>query len=692
MTVFLIASLVYSTITALWAPAPATVIDTVERYALNAVLLATVFAASRSRDALHWIAAAIACGGALTVAALLITGTDVDTSRLTDSSVDANELAMTLIASIFFGCLLAVQAHSALARLFFGGVAALSFYGLMLTNSRGGLTALITALLVLVIFGGRWRAKLAFIAAVALVSMTAYLVVFAPAEQRDRVAVVLGVGDKPVDRSGTGRTSIWVVGLRAFKDRPLEGFGYGNFREVTPHYLLAEPGLVRDSRFILKPLVAHNTYLQSLVEVGIIGSLLFFVPVAGALVAFLAAARRFQRLGNEELELYARTGFAALVGVLVASFFISEGLAKIWWILIGLELRAVRSLPAAGPATRYRQMRRREPRKPTRASADIPETLRVRLEICESADHQRRPAGNRRGVLRSPRERRPGALSRLTGDVLAAPRIAQHGAVPAHRADAAEPRGECGGSCGGHRRPRSSTRSRRLPSVRPTACSTSSSSRTSRAGSRTRRARTSGAPSASSRSSSSTPSGCAPTACGPSARPVSATDCRTARAEHFETYTRAYDRVGRRLLAAWHEDELVAYMAITVVDDFALVEGSFSLTEARVLRPNDGLATVVVDYFLGGDRCRIVSYGLAPLGPATDQSGLHKFKTKVGFRAVPVRRCYAVHPLLRPCVNRVTAKSMDKIVVEAPAVAAAAQGGRRAALAHAGLTGPGRTS
>ena len=93
---------------------------------------------------------------------------------------------------------------------------------------------------------------------------------------------------------------------------------------------------MRDSRFILKPLVAHNTYLQSLVEVGIIGSLLFFVPVAGALVAFLAAARRFQRMGNVELELYARVGFAALVGVLVASFFISEGLAKIWWILIGL--------------------------------------------------------------------------------------------------------------------------------------------------------------------------------------------------------------------------------------------------------------------------------------------------------------------------------------------------------------------
>jgi O-antigen ligase len=93
---------------------------------------------------------------------------------------------------------------------------------------------------------------------------------------------------------------------------------------------------VADSKFILHPLVAHNTYLQSLVEVGILGSILFFAPVAGALVAFLVAARRFQRRRDEELELFARTGFAALVGVLVASFFISVGLAKILWILIGM--------------------------------------------------------------------------------------------------------------------------------------------------------------------------------------------------------------------------------------------------------------------------------------------------------------------------------------------------------------------
>jgi O-antigen ligase len=333
---FVAASLVYSLITAVWAPAPSIAVDTLSRYALNTVLLATIFAACRSRTAIRWIGAAIAIGGALTVALLLIVGTNVDTTRLTDAAVDANELAMVLIASIFFGCLLAIQSRAWYSRLAFAGVAGLSFCGLLLTNSRGGFVAIICALLAWIVVGGRWRSKLLFGAVIALVSATAYLAIVAPAEQRTRVYEVIGIGSHPVDRSGTGRTSIWTVGWRAFKDRPLEGFGYGNFPEVTPHYLLRQPGLLRDTRFILHPLVAHNTYLQSLVEVGILGSLLFFTPIAGALVAFIIAARRFQRVGNEELELFARTGFAVLVGVLVASFFLSEGLAKILWVLIGL--------------------------------------------------------------------------------------------------------------------------------------------------------------------------------------------------------------------------------------------------------------------------------------------------------------------------------------------------------------------
>ena len=335
MTALLVASLVYALVSAVWAPNADEVFSNLLRYALNVILLVTIFAAARNRQALRWIAFAVAGGGALTVALLLAIGSSIDGSRLSDSGVDPNELAMTLVAAILFGVLLAIQSRSRLVRACFSGLVLFNFYGLLVTGSRGGLLALFAALFAWVVVGGRWRGKLAFAALIVAVSAGAYIAVAAPAEQQARIEGVLGIGNQPVDRSGAGRTSIWAVGVRAFKAKPLRGYGYGNYRDVSPHFLLREPGLV-ESRYILHPLVAHNTYLQSLVEVGILGSILFFAPVAGALVAFLLAARRFRRLGEEELEFFARTGFAAFIGVLVASFFISEGLAKILWIMVGL--------------------------------------------------------------------------------------------------------------------------------------------------------------------------------------------------------------------------------------------------------------------------------------------------------------------------------------------------------------------
>jgi O-antigen ligase len=336
IAVVVIGSLVWSLMTLLWAPDPGETLNIVSRYALNVILFMTIFAASRDQKAMRWLSVAIAISGALTVIMLFVTGTRLDTTRLSDAAVDANDLAMGLLVSILFGGLLLIQSKNGLHRLFYAGLVAVDFYGLQVTNSRGGLVALVVAMVAWVIVGGRWRTMLALAAVIALTSGIAYTAILAPAEQRDRIYVVLGIGSKPVDRSGTGRTDIWTVGLRAFRDRPIEGFGYANYRQVVPHYLLSDPGLIRRSKFILSPLVAHNTYLQALVEVGIIGAMLFFLPVIGALVAFLLAARRFQRSGDDEMELLARTGFAALIGVLVASFFISEGLSKILWILMGM--------------------------------------------------------------------------------------------------------------------------------------------------------------------------------------------------------------------------------------------------------------------------------------------------------------------------------------------------------------------
>ena len=133
----------------------------------------------------------------------------------------------------------------------------------------------------------------------------------------------------------------------------------------------------------------------------------------------------------------------------------------------------------------------------------------------------------------------------------------------------------------------------------------------------------------------------------------------------FERHLVSYDRAGQHILAAWHGDDLVAYLALTVVEDLVLV-GSYSATSARRLRPNDGLIHTAVEYFLAGGRCRTMSFGLSSLQGGMDHSGLHRFKLNVGFRPVPVTRTFVLHPILRPLVNRHSVKGVDALLARFP--------------------------
>ncbi len=58
-------------------------------------------------------------------------------------------------------------------------------------------------------------------------------------------------------------------------DNPVHGVGGGNFPTSSRHYLL-EPGAAPRSDLVLDtPSVVHNTYLETLVEYGVIGLGLF---------------------------------------------------------------------------------------------------------------------------------------------------------------------------------------------------------------------------------------------------------------------------------------------------------------------------------------------------------------------------------------------------------------------------------
>lgn len=335
-----------------WAESPGAAAQSVTRYAPNALLFVIVYAAIRERSDLRLVLGAFVVGAvAATAYGFAAPGSPATTGRLSGAVGDPNELAAALVAAACLaGGLWRVSRRGSPARVILVGAAAICVAGIFLSLSRGGLVALVVAWLAAVSFGGRWRPALAAVGLVAVLAGVGYFFALAPSAARDRVTM---------ENGGTGRVDIYTVGWRMFEAHPVLGIGSGNFQISSVHYLL-RPGPIMHSEFILDtPKEAHNIYLQLLAELGIPGLALLLVILVGSLRTVVQATRRFAAAGDVGMEFVSRAIFAALVGVLVADFFIPEQYSKQLWFLLALgpALLAVarHANPQEGDASSARQ-------------------------------------------------------------------------------------------------------------------------------------------------------------------------------------------------------------------------------------------------------------------------------------------------------------------------------------------------
>lgn len=335
----------WAAISAAWAEVPGSALEAVGRYAPNAMLFVIVFSAVRRREHALWLVGAFVVGALASAAyGLAVPGDAADLDRLSGASANPNEVAATLAAGAVLAAALAVALRGQpLLRLAATLGVPLSVFAVLLTLSRGGLLALGVALLAAVLMAGRWRPAALAAAAVLAVGAVAYFAAFAPAEARERVTQVDG---------GTGRADIWTVGWRMVEDEPVQGVGAGNFETSSVHYLLQPGALVRDDFIVDTPKNAHNTYLEILAELGVVGLALFLAVIAFSLTCTLKAVRAFVRAHDRQMEIVARALFVALVAILAADFFGSRQYSKQLWLLLSLGpalLAIARAQIAAGP-------------------------------------------------------------------------------------------------------------------------------------------------------------------------------------------------------------------------------------------------------------------------------------------------------------------------------------------------------
>jgi O-antigen ligase len=328
----LVLFIAWAGLSATWAESPGGAGEAVYRFALNAVLFLIVYTAIRTPDEVSNVLAAFVIGatGAALYGFLASGGASPygEATRIEGLDQNANELASTLVAALVLAGGLGMATRSPLLRASAFGAAAFCMLGVFLTVSRAGLVSLGVAALAAVILSGRWRPMAISAAIVVCIGTIGYFIAVAPPEARERVTTAEG---------GTGREDLWAVAWRMVEDEPVHGIGAGNFQTVSIHYLIAPGALQRDDFIVTEPKVAHNVFLGTLAELGVVGLGLFLALIAALLALSLRAIRLFSQTDDVRMEILARAHLVALFGFMASLFFASDEYKKQLWLLLSLS-------------------------------------------------------------------------------------------------------------------------------------------------------------------------------------------------------------------------------------------------------------------------------------------------------------------------------------------------------------------
>jgi hypothetical protein len=213
---------------------------------------------------------------------------------------DPNDLAMSLIVVLpfLFSAVISGQSGFLLRILAVGAIGVLG-YGLVLTQSRGGFVAFAA---LIATYAYRRFGRLA--AVVAGVLAVVVMVAAGPSRFQQIDAS---------ESSAQGRIQSWAAGLQMLKAQPILGVGYGNFGDYNE-------------------ITAHNSFVHSFAELGVIGGTCFvgmwywFFVTTGAGRNVAGAAR--SRLALDIL--------ASGVGVMVCALFLSRQYSPILYVPLAL--------------------------------------------------------------------------------------------------------------------------------------------------------------------------------------------------------------------------------------------------------------------------------------------------------------------------------------------------------------------
>jgi O-antigen ligase len=300
------------------------------------------------RDVRRLLVALCFAAGGLTLAVLL---TYSGGRARINLNFDSNDLAYGMVTVL--PIIRAVRITGSRGRLLLQALSVAVIIAILLTGSRGGAIGLGVVMLLLVAFPigfaktgelKRFRLGRFVVLLVLIAAAGAALWNYLPQESRERMATLLDLKDDyNAGDSTASRSAIWLRNSAAVLGRPI-GFGLGTSEYVD--------GLSGGAYRAL-----HNSFVESLVELGVLGLFLF----CASYWVTIRQLGRISALGRDTAPsadiakacVYARALRIALVGNAVSGFFLSQSYSELLWMLIAICAALVRiTLPApTGAAT-----------------------------------------------------------------------------------------------------------------------------------------------------------------------------------------------------------------------------------------------------------------------------------------------------------------------------------------------------
>ncbi|MDE2027096.1 MAG: O-antigen ligase family protein [Candidatus Omnitrophica bacterium] len=224
------------------------------------------------------------------------------TPRITWVSIfnDPNDLALTfavasgIVLAFIFGKARFFQRAAAIVLLGY------LFYGIYLTNSRGGLLALMAT----IFFYAVIRTRKFFLGGV--IGVLGSIAVFAFGPSREALM-------SAQEASANERIQLWYQGILMLKSNPLFGVGYNMFANI-------------------EPLTAHNSYVLAAAELGLVGLFFWMALIYSSFKGFALVARH-----DEGLKTYALGLQSGLVGFCAAAFFLSRTYVILPYLIFALS-------------------------------------------------------------------------------------------------------------------------------------------------------------------------------------------------------------------------------------------------------------------------------------------------------------------------------------------------------------------